>query len=55
MVSRAYGVGEEALKTVAQQRALSEARAVVGWLMVEGGCGTLTEVRYRFNRDVGAR
>ena len=52
IVSQAYGVGEEALKTVSQQRALSEARAVVGWLVMEWSCGTLTEAGRQLNRDV---
>ena len=51
-VSRTYGVAETDLKSVAQRRALSEARAVVGWLVREGNCGTLTEAGRRLNRDV---
>ena len=52
MVSREYGVEEKTLKTVAQKRDLSEARAVVGWLVMEWGCGTLTEAGRQLNRDV---
>ncbi len=49
----AYGVEETELKTATQQRRLSEARAVMGWLAMGTGCSTLTEVGRRLNRDVG--
>lgn len=52
-VCRVYGVSETHLKTAAQQRLYSEARAVMGWLAMELGCVTLTELGHRFNRDVG--
>lgn len=53
IVCRVYGIREAHLKTAAQQRSHSEARAVMGWLVMELGCGTLTELGRRFNRDVG--
>lgn len=52
-VGREYSVEEAELKTVTQRRRLSEARAVVGWLVMETGCGTLTEAGRRLNRDGG--
>lgn len=52
-VGREYGVEEAELKTVVQRRRLSEARAVVGWLVRVLGSGTLTEAGHRLNRDVG--
>jgi REP-associated tyrosine transposase len=52
-VGREYGVEEAELKTVTQRRRLSEARAVVGWLVKGLGCGTLTEAGRRLNRDAG--
>jgi chromosomal replication initiation ATPase DnaA len=41
------------VQTVVQQRLYSEARAVMGWLAMELGCVTLTQLGRRFNRDVG--
>jgi putative transposase len=53
VVGEEYGTAEADLKVPAQQRRQSEARAIVGWLVMELGCGTLTEVGRRLNRDVG--
>ena len=36
-----------------QMQLYSEARAEMGWLAMELGCVTLTELGRRFNRDVG--
>jgi chromosomal replication initiation ATPase DnaA len=43
-VCLAYNLNESALKSKSQQRTLSEARAMAGWLAYESGCVTLTEV-----------
>ena len=42
------------LRTKTQQRIVSEARAVVGWLAREMDCATLTDVGKFVNRDVGS-
>lgn len=52
-VGREYGVGEAELKRETQGRRVSEARAVLGWLVMVLGSGTLTEIGRRLNRDVG--
>ena len=49
-----YDVDESMLRTKTQQRIVSEARAVVGWLAREMDCATLTEVGKFVNRDVGS-
>ncbi len=49
----AYGLEEDELKASRQGRIASEARTIVGWLAMEFGCASLTEVGRRFNRDVG--
>jgi REP element-mobilizing transposase RayT len=53
-VCHAYHIDETTLKTQSQQRAISEARAVVGWLARELGCVTLSDVARHVNRDVGS-
>jgi hypothetical protein len=53
-VCQAYGLDETALCARTQQRVASEARATVGWLAVEFGSATLTEVGRRLRRDVGS-
>jgi hypothetical protein len=52
-VCQEYNIEMAALQTQSQQRTVSEARAVVGWLARETGCVTLSEVGTIFNRDVG--
>ncbi len=52
-VCRAYGMKEAELKGPGQRRDKSEVRAVLGWLAMEYGSATLSEVGKRFNRDVG--
>jgi len=49
-----YGISEIELKSPSQNRKISEARAVVGWLARELGCVTLSEVGRLVNRDVGS-
>jgi putative transposase len=49
-----YDVDESMLRTKTQQRIVSEARAIVGWLAREVDCATLTEVGKFVNRDVGS-
>jgi len=53
-VCRSYGLSSDRLKDPSQQRIAAEARAVVGWLVRELGCGTLSDVGRLFNRDVGS-
>ncbi len=53
-VCRAYNLDPAALQTKSQQRNVSEARAVAGWLARESGCVTLSEVARLVNRDVGS-
>ena len=53
-VCHVYSIDEASLKTSSQQRVVSEARAVVGWLARELGCATLTAVGKLVNRDVGS-
>ncbi len=53
-VCLAYNLDESMLKTKSQQRGISEARAMVGWLAYESGCLTLSEVGRYVNRDVGS-
>ena len=53
-VCHAYTIDEASLTTSSQQRVVSEARAVVGWLARELGCATLTAVGKFVNRDVGS-
>jgi REP element-mobilizing transposase RayT len=53
-VCHAYSTDAATLKMRSQQRAASEARAVVGWLAHELGCVTLSDVGKYFNRDVGS-
>ena len=53
-VCHAYSIDEASLKTSSQQRVVSEARAVVGWLAREFGCATFTAVGKLVNRDVGS-
>jgi len=52
-VGREYGVETAELKTAIQRRRLSEARAMVGWLVRGLGGGTLTEAGRWLNRDAG--
>ena len=51
-VCREYGVQERELQKVSQNRKASEARSVIGFLCVQNGSATLTEVGKRFKRDV---
>lgn len=53
-VCLSYDIDAELLKNQTQQRVVSEARAVVGWLARELGCATLTDVGKHVNRDVGS-
>jgi putative transposase len=53
-VCLAYHLDKTTLKTQSQQRVVSEARAVVGWLARELGCVTLSDVGKHVNRDVGS-
>jgi len=53
-VCKAYNLDEFTLRNPSQQRNVSEARAVVGWLARELCCGTLSEVGKSVNRDVGS-
>jgi chromosomal replication initiation ATPase DnaA len=53
-VCLAYQIDEAGLKAQSQQRVVSEARAVVGWLARELGCVTLSAVARHVNRDVGS-
>lgn len=52
-VSQQYGLDEKVLKAPDQRRVASQARALIGWLALEFGSATLTEIGKRFNRDVG--
>ena len=52
-VCAAYGLEEDELKASRQGRRASEARALVGWLAMEFGCSSLSEVGRCFDRDVG--
>jgi putative transposase len=47
-----YGISETELKSPSQNRNISEARAVAGWLAQDLGCVTLSEVGRFVNRDV---
>ncbi len=51
-VCQVYGLKETELRVSGQRRVPSEVRAVVGWLAMEYGSATLSEVGKRFNRDV---
>lgn len=51
-VCQVYGLKETELRGSGQRRVPSEVRAVVGWLAMEYGSATLSEVGRRFNRDV---
>jgi len=53
-VCRAYNVDISVLKTKSQQRILSEARTVAGWLARESGCVTLSDIARLVNRDIGS-
>jgi len=53
-VCKAYNLDQFTLRNPSQQRSVSEARAVVGWLARELCCGTLSEVGKSVNRDVGS-
>lgn len=53
-VCRAYGIDEPSIKAPSQDRLSSEARAVVGWLVRELSCSTLSEVGTYVNRDIGS-
>lgn len=54
IVCRAYAIDEAELKTHSQGRIASEARAVVGFLVREIGCATLSDVAKVVNREVGS-
>ena len=51
-VCQEYDLKEKELGLRGQDRKRSEARAVVGWIAVQKGSATLTEVGKRFERDV---
>ena len=51
-VCREYCIGERELEKVSRNRKASEARSVIGYLCVQTGSATLTEVGKRFKRDV---
>ena len=51
-VCQDFGLEEAVLSNPSQQRMASEARAIIGWLAVQVGVATLTEVGQRFHRDV---
>jgi putative transposase len=51
-VCQDFGLEEAALCNPSQQRMASQARAIIGWLAVQVGIATLTEVGQRFHRDV---
>ena len=51
-VCRAYGMKEAELRVSSQRRVASEARAVIGWLAMELGSATLSEVGRWCKRDV---
>lgn len=51
-VCRSLGLVEADLVAPGKVRRLSEARALVGWIVQETGVATLTEVGQRFGRDV---
>jgi len=50
-VCAGYGVDERALRASGRQRATAQARALVGWLVVQTKAATLTEVARRFGRE----
>ena len=51
-VRQAYGMKEAELRVSSQRRVASEARAVIGWLAMELGSATLSEVGRWCKRDV---
>jgi hypothetical protein len=53
-VCQAYGINEAELQAKSQQRVVSEARAVIGWLGRELECVTLSVVARHVNRDIGS-
>jgi putative transposase len=53
-VCLAFDIDAALIKTRSQQRVASEARAAIGWLARELGCGTLSDVGKLVNRDVGS-
>jgi putative transposase len=53
-VCLSYDIDEALLKMQTQQRNITEARAVVGWLARELDCATLTDVGKHVNRDGGS-
>ena len=53
-VCRAYNIEHSVLQARSQQRIASEARAVAGWLALESGCVTLSDIARLVNRDVGS-
>ena len=54
VVCRRYEITLEMLASSTQQRTVSEARAVLGWLALELGAATLSKVGRLVNRDVGS-
>lgn len=50
----AYKINPDDLKTQSQQRTISEARSVAGWLARELGCVTLSDIGKLVNRDGGS-
>ena len=51
-VCQVYRLPQGALRGGNRNRVAAEARAVIGYLAVETGCATLTDVARRFGRDV---
>jgi len=51
-VCKGYGIKERELKSVSRDRRGAEGRSVIGYLVMETGCATLTQVGKRFGRDV---
>lgn len=50
----AYGIPESELTSPSQSRNISEARAVLGWLVRALDCATLSETGRFVSRDVGS-
>lgn len=51
-VCRAYAIEEKDLSTPGRYRSYSEARGMAAWLILETGCGTITELGKLTGRDV---
>jgi putative transposase len=53
-VGRCYGIEVESLSSAARQHRLSEARAMISWIVRETGNLSLTELSKRLNRDISS-